>query len=198
MVTTIGSLTNVPNAGAPISSPWAQDVTRLGVHVFATKAAMDAQYTTAANGATAITLDNGKRYIRLGGAWYTPDCVLARSDFTADQTVTAGPTRWGPTAGIVIPAGRRLELVARANVSGTGTAITLAGEMNTALITGGSRLAQLNALPGAGAVMMGSLSFAPAAGTHTFSVLWQAGTGSVKLENVADRGWFEIRDIGAA
>lgn len=46
MPITIGAITTVPNPGTPITSPWAQAVSGMVVHVFASKAALDAGWAT--------------------------------------------------------------------------------------------------------------------------------------------------------
>lgn len=66
----IGSLTDVPAPGDPIRSPWAQGVTRLGVHVFANKATMDAQWTSPPDGAHAWTIAEQRHWLRIAGVWY--------------------------------------------------------------------------------------------------------------------------------
>lgn len=69
MPITIGSLNNVPAPGDPITSPWAQAITPLGVHRFASLSALNAQWATAPDGAMAVTVDNFATYIRRAGAW---------------------------------------------------------------------------------------------------------------------------------
>jgi hypothetical protein len=68
----IGQLTNVPNAGSPISSPWAQDVSRQIVHHFATVAARNAQWTDRPVGSL-CTIDNlpGLLFQWNGTQWVT-------------------------------------------------------------------------------------------------------------------------------
>jgi Tfp pilus assembly protein PilX len=72
MTTTIGSLTNVPVPGDPIRSNWPQSMTPLGVHPFASKAALDAAWATAPNGAFAVTLDDYSWWQRRAGTWQRP------------------------------------------------------------------------------------------------------------------------------
>jgi hypothetical protein len=70
MTVTIGQLANVPAPGDDIRSPWAQDVTRLGVHTFATKAALDAAvWPGLVDGAQAWVLSDRTFWHRAGGAW---------------------------------------------------------------------------------------------------------------------------------
>lgn len=86
MTTTIGQLTNVPNPGSPITSPWAQDVTRLARHTFTNAAALLAQWPSAQNGAHALVLDTGWNAERIAGQWRYVDPVVGR--FT--DTIAAG------------------------------------------------------------------------------------------------------------
>ena len=69
---TIGSLTNVPVPGGQIAAQWAQDVTSIALHRFASKASLNAWAPP--NGALAVTMDNGLVFHRVTGAWaqYTP------------------------------------------------------------------------------------------------------------------------------
>lgn len=66
-MTTIGELTNVPEPGAPVASPWAQDVSQRVVQRFANKTALDAWIAPV--GAQAWTLDDGMLWRRLAGGW---------------------------------------------------------------------------------------------------------------------------------
>ena len=68
---TVGSLGNVPAPGSQIAAQWAQDVTGLGVHRFATATARDAVYppAVAGNGATCITLDTQTVWVSNGTTW---------------------------------------------------------------------------------------------------------------------------------
>jgi hypothetical protein len=68
MTVTIGSQTNVPDPGAPITSPWAQDTARKLVHTFANAAARDA-WSTRPDGAMAVTTDTDRLYLFTGTAW---------------------------------------------------------------------------------------------------------------------------------
>lgn len=103
MTTTIGALTNVPNPGSPITSPWAQDVTRFARHVFTNAAALLAQWPAATNGSHAVLLDTGARVEMVGGTWvyvdpYTwvhtePLAAVSQKNFTIvyGVTFTAAP-----------------------------------------------------------------------------------------------------------
>lgn len=71
-MTTIGSLTNVPAPGDPITSPWAQDASRRVVHVFANKTALaGAAWPGLADGAQAYTTAEKCRWERQDGQWWT-------------------------------------------------------------------------------------------------------------------------------
>jgi hypothetical protein len=60
---TIGKLTNVPSPGAPITSPWAVDVSKLGIHTFTSKANLTAQWADAPLGATAYVTSENRYYV---------------------------------------------------------------------------------------------------------------------------------------
>ena len=64
---TVGSLTNVPVPGGQIAAQWAQDVSSIALHRFASKASLDAWAAPA--GAYAVTSDTSTLWRRVGGAW---------------------------------------------------------------------------------------------------------------------------------
>jgi hypothetical protein len=102
MPTTIGALTNVPVPNDPITSPWAQDITRLGVHTFASKAALDTW--AAPDGAHAWVLDVARPFVRIGGVWYRcPDYGSTTATLDSNGRAVAQPHNVGktPTAFVV-------------------------------------------------------------------------------------------------
>jgi len=64
---TVGSLTNVPVPGGQIAAQWAQDVSSIALHRFASKASLDAW--AAPVGARAVTTDNNLEWRRVAGGW---------------------------------------------------------------------------------------------------------------------------------
>lgn len=104
MTTTIGSLANVPNPGSPITSPWAQDVTRYARHQFTNAAALLAQWPSANNGSHAVLLDTFSHVERRAGVWVyvdplvvnhnEPVAAVAAKNFTLPfgVTYTVAPT----------------------------------------------------------------------------------------------------------
>jgi hypothetical protein len=79
---TIGELTNVPEPGAPVASPWAQDVTRRIVHRFADVAAAAASNLT--DGAVANI--GGRLYVRVAGVWQ----IVAPPEFYSIPSIGVG------------------------------------------------------------------------------------------------------------
>lgn len=69
MTVTIGQLTNVPAPGDDLRSPWAQDVTKLGMHVFADRATLLATWASAPNGSHAYTTAENTHWVRISGSW---------------------------------------------------------------------------------------------------------------------------------
>lgn len=126
----IGPFTNVPAPGSPIQSAWAQNVSQYfsdAIRVYTTEALMNADPRPPGVGAIAITLDTGKRWIRIAGApvsWHPlwPRLVDAK-------TITAAGT-WNTTvsdvagSGIAVPlySGHRYHLVASGSFKNTHTA----------------------------------------------------------------------------
>lgn len=70
MTVTIGSLDNVPDPGAPIASPWAQEISGLVVHRFTSTTERDATWPSAPNGAVCHVAGVGWQR-RHAGAWGT-------------------------------------------------------------------------------------------------------------------------------
>jgi hypothetical protein len=94
MTITIGSQTNVPDPGSPITSPWAQDTARKLVHTFANAAARDA-WASPPDGAMCVTLDNDVLYMYRSTAWVqVPNLQSADNRYVLD----AGDTMSGALA----------------------------------------------------------------------------------------------------
>jgi hypothetical protein len=91
MTTTIGSQTNVPDPGSPITSPWAQDTARKIVHTFANVAARDA-WSTRPDGAMCVTTDTDTLWLWNGTAW---SAVARQSDLDARYVNVDGDTMSG-------------------------------------------------------------------------------------------------------
>ena len=69
MTTTIGSLSNVPAPGDPVQAAWAQAVTGLAIHPYASLAALKAAWPTAPENAWAYLLDENSLCVGKGGTW---------------------------------------------------------------------------------------------------------------------------------
>lgn len=200
MVTTIGSLANVPNPGSPVTSPWAQDATRLVRHVFANKAALDAAvWPGLADGAQAYTLAEQLEWDRVGGVWRAADVyrLLGRTRATvAVPGIGSGGAGIAPAIATVVPAGGRiLEIRARVNLSaaagvGAFSVATLDGAVQS------PRLDQLNDIR-TGAILDGRVLVFAAAGNRSAGAnVAPTGAGLITLENAADVAVLELYDRG--
>lgn len=89
---TIGALTNVPEPGADIRSPWAQQLSAMGRHIFATKAALDAQWAAAPVGAMAYTTDTGTPWSKRAAGWQPDFHELRYQAGSAGGTITTAET----------------------------------------------------------------------------------------------------------
>lgn len=96
---TIGSFTNVPEPGAAVASPWAQNVTAHVTHRFADKAALDAW--VAPVGSYAQTMDDAMLWRRVAGGW---SHQLPRSFVTIGVVPTVVGGALGPMTKITVPA----------------------------------------------------------------------------------------------
>jgi hypothetical protein len=81
MPITIGSQTDVPDAGDPIVSPWYQDTAKKLVHHFPSIAARNG-WTTRPAGAMAVTTDTDQLWMWDGAAWIE----YARADKALSDT----------------------------------------------------------------------------------------------------------------
>lgn len=133
-----------------------------------------------------------------GSAWTWPKAAQGELAYVEHATQVTGIGTGGfdfcSAAGIVIPAGRILELTGRCNLSGTGTAVVLTGKIDTTIQA--PRLAQMNSLPNSGAAFHGSLRLALAAGTKTFVLGIITGAGTINLESSNDKAFLLLKDIG--
>jgi hypothetical protein len=116
---TIGKLTNVPAPGMPITSPWAVDVSKLSVHVFATLAALQAQWADAPLGATAYVSDEQRYFTATSAgppAVWTPfprqyanraalDAGWSTAPNGSTASTTTPSTTWIRRAGTWVPQG---------------------------------------------------------------------------------------------
>lgn len=93
---TIGELTNVPEPGAGVQSPWAQDTTNRIHHRFANKAALDL-WTTALPGTLATTLDDSREYRKFAGGWSSRGAATYGK--AGEQNTNAGS---GQTIGLLV------------------------------------------------------------------------------------------------
>ena len=66
---TIGELIDVPAAGSPIGSAWAQEATNRIVHRFANSATRDAQFTNRLTGVLAYSIDTRRLCMWDGVGW---------------------------------------------------------------------------------------------------------------------------------
>ena len=195
MTKAIGQLTDTPDTGDPILSPWYQEAATYMRHIYPTKAALDT-WTDAPNGAEAWVTDKGRQYTRFPGLWYPVNAVLADKFHTGSGPINSGTgTAWPNTPAVQIPAGRRLWITGSVNLSGSGTSIYMNAVMDGVVVAGSSRMAQLNSLPTGGAILQGSIPLAPAAGTHSFSMFINC-IGSVTHESTFDPSWVQVLDIG--
>ena len=125
MTIQIGQLSNVPAPGDDIRSPWAQDVTRLGIHTFATVAALHAATPTwvgLANGAFAVTLDDGLLYQRQAGQWrrqWSEPWGLVGYTALSGQANNAGGILTG-TISLTVVANRRYRVEAQLGIYTAG------------------------------------------------------------------------------
>jgi len=130
---TIASLDNVPNPGSAITSPWAPDVTRLGVHVFASAAALAAAtWPGLANGAHAYTTAENASWVRQSGSWVRVG--LFGTPFTSSSIVgpayAGGPVRLISFAGPVTT-NVDADVVLQDSVSIAGGSVLAAGVVGT-------------------------------------------------------------------
>lgn len=121
MPVTIGSLTDVPVPGDPVRSAWAQNVSRLPIHHFATVAALKAGWTSPPDGSFAYVTGDDALCVAKGGTWR-----WWRRDFgnvtgnAAWITYTAAATAASSTTGLAVD-GRTLTLRGTIVVATPGT-----------------------------------------------------------------------------
>jgi hypothetical protein len=121
MPITIGSLSNVPAPGDPIRSPWAQDVTNLAVHHFASVAALKAAWPVPPDGAVAWIVDESAFCIGKAGTWrYYSRTIASATGNTAYLTWAAAAVAATSASSLVIQ-GRSMSLYVLANLTTPGT-----------------------------------------------------------------------------
>jgi hypothetical protein len=136
---TIGELTNVPEPGAGVTSPWAQDTTNRIVHRFASFAALNAW--AAGDGAQAVVAPASNQYgslsyRRVAGVWVleNPELVTVGAQGSGTFTSAQGCTVWNFT----LPAAawpRMVTLSAICYITGPAGA-----QANLALFLNGTKL----------------------------------------------------------
>ena len=123
----IGSQSDVPDSGDPILSPWYQSTSTMLRHIFASKAALDAQWATAPNGAHAWCIAENAMYNRVAGTWIRngPDHYYAAAP--SNVAIGQGATTLATQAMPAVPAGTLLQLgwtyYVNTTVVGTGPII---------------------------------------------------------------------------
>jgi hypothetical protein len=91
----VGNVPNPPVSGQPVASAWGNEVSVRILQAYANKAALDAQWNDAPEGAEAVTLDNLRVYQRRQGRWAPPVWVplgarVTTSDDSASTITTPG------------------------------------------------------------------------------------------------------------
>lgn len=156
---TIGELSDVPAPGSGVTSQWCQEITRRGVHRFATVAARDAAYPAAAAGvgALCITLDTGTlwtvyptgpTWVRLSpSAGTVYGVTMFRAALAAGLALTTAQQTVAQVAIPACPPGSLIDVGINAYVNqgtvGTGTAflsITMGGTVYGPTLVVGDRV----------------------------------------------------------
>lgn len=88
---TIGELTDVPSFGSPITSPWAQDVSRRVEHRFDTVADRDTDWSQPENGSIAYITGTQQLTIFDGAVWVT---LYEPPRLATGNTWPGGTTIW--------------------------------------------------------------------------------------------------------
>ena len=188
----IGSLDNVPIPGDPITSRWAQDVSTQSVHVFASKAQMDAQWPTAPDGAHAYTITERRSWVRVAGVWTWngPQGEIGYIERITDAgPITTDVALGGMTITVTVPtAGRRIRLTVfafrlQSNLAGDNVALMI--KEATTVIAEGSMV-----VPGSSNFSNSGLvdrTISPTAGAHTYNLhaARVVGTGTTIIQATA-------------
>jgi hypothetical protein len=115
-------------AGNIIDDAWGNEIRDRTLQVFATVAERDSQWPTAPNGATCVTLDTGRQWIRIAGGWQPawPRLVSALA-LSTTGTVTSTTPIDVPGASISVPlySGRAYRIAGWVCVLNNGTANTV-------------------------------------------------------------------------
>ena len=165
---------------------------------FPDTATLNTQWPAPPNGAVCVTIDTQSFWQRVGGTWWRPFARIAGSMITTAITLNVGNTTVSTISALSIPSTRRLLLRGHVNVTGTPGVLFMQGWMDSAAIAGTMRMAQWNALPGGGGIMEGSITFAPAAGSHSFQLVMNASTTGGSVAGNQDNGYFDLWDAGPA
>lgn len=142
--------------------------------------------------------DTDRTYRYTGSAWQLPHNIpwgwLGKTEQT---TLTSGVGTGGTdfcSLTVTVGTSRRIQLVGHANLSGTGTGVYMTAKVDG--VTQTPRLAQLNSLPGSGAIFHGEITVTPSAGSRTFVLGLITGSGTVNIEGAVDRAYLEAFDVG--
>lgn len=127
MTITIGSQTNVPDPGSPITSPWPQDTARKLVHQFATVALRNA-WGTRPQGAMAFTVDNNVLAVWNGSVWHE----IGYQDGVDAKVSKSGDSMSGP-----LTVNGTIQTGSGDGIASTGISTQVNGRINTLQNTGG-------------------------------------------------------------
>lgn len=197
MTTTIGQLANVPTPGDPIASDWAQDVTPLGRHVFASKAALDAAtWPGLANGMFAYTTSEQLMWERVSGAWRAAGFarLLGRKIDSTNVSVPTGGADIVAALSVTLPAARLIRIRGQANF----TAAASIGAYINAVVDGSiitPRLAQWNNL-NTGALLTGQVLTLASSGTRAIKLTATGIAGTASTAGATDPSVLEVWDEG--
>lgn len=202
---TIGELADVPAPGAPVYSPWAQEISNRVIQRFATVAARDAAWpaATAGNGAVCVVLAadvTGGMWEVHGGAWWRPWGVpwgqIAYGTYVSSAainmahvvtiTLSVSP---GP------PAGRRLKIIGRNTFFGGTNPVTFAVEVKAYGATA-TTFAHTLASPYMNVPTVALLNSTGAVLTVTTEAWVVANGPSQFASSAAVPDWLLIEDIG--
>lgn len=191
----IGSLANVPAPGDPIRSPWAQDVTKLGVHRFDSKAALLAGWTAPPDGSWAYLQDEDTVVVRKAGSWryYEKEYPHVQGTNTTWLTYAAASIVASSWTSLHL-SGRRCFMVAAFGV--TNPATSMASTLFATLAAPFWPTARQDYLVGTGsAAGAGSGRVAVINTSGAMQVLWTAGDNPAAVVTVYFHGSWTIPDL---
>ena len=195
-------LTPNVGTGAIIQTTWGNDIRDRTVQIFTNKADLDAQWSTAPDGAHAYTIAERLDWTRQGGAW-TADFPRGELGY-AERTTSAGPVTasvgLGLSVSATVVANRRIRISCFvSNVSST----VVGDVFNMAIKESAVYLTQANiSIATAGLGQTGAMcarTYVPAAGARTWSVdaARIAGSGSGTFTASATAPMFlQVEDVG--